>query len=282
MAYDRNYYQDYSVYINGTEIKGVQSFNGGWTVPNTQMSAAGYEFVGTEIEGELVGDLSVSRSIITGIDPVTGMLGSSISGHFIYGAHESRNRSFNFTEGYITSYDSSCSIGGIAESSFSVTAYGDIGTGVTPSTTYEEITPNVATANSMTLNTSFGSTNAIQSYSLSFSLDVSPKYKIGSMFRPSSFDIASPILVTLDFEVLANEYEIKNLLDSICSNDFEEDISFSLNEKCSNTPIASYELSGAKLTSSNISATIGDNLSLSLGFEKRFSTVSELVTNLFK
>jgi hypothetical protein len=281
MAYARNAYQDQQVFINGTELKGVQSFDGSWSIPNANMIAAGYEFVGSEIEGELVGEVSVSRNIITGEDPITGLMGDSISGYLLYGPHQTKNKSFNFNNGYITSYSSSCSIGEVASSNFSLTAYGDIGTGNITDTTYDEIDPVIATANSMTLNTSFGSTNAVQSYSFDLSLETKPIYKMGDMFVPSKFEVSTPISVSTSFEIVANEYEVKNLIDSICSNDFVENISFSLNEKCNSNPIRSFTLNNAKLVNSSITAGIGNNLSISLGFENQFSSIEELVDDVF-
>ena len=281
MAYTRNAYQDQQVFINGVELKGVQSFDGSWSVPNNDLLAAGYEFVGSEIEGELVGEVSVSRNIITGEDPITGMMHDMVSGYLLYGPNQSKNNSFNFNNGYITSYSSACSIGEIATEDFSLSAYGDIGTGNITDTTYDEIEPVVATANSMTLNTSFGDTNAIQSYSLDVSFNITPIYKMGDMFIPSKFEVATPINVSTNFVVVANEYEIKNLIDSVCSSDFVENISFSLNEKCSSTPIRSFTLNNAKLTSSSISASIGDNLSLNLSFENKFSSITGMVDQLF-
>ena len=164
---------------------------------------------------------------------------------------------------------------------FSLTSYGNIGSGVITDTSYQDINPIVATANSMTLNTSFGSTNAIQSYDLSFSLDVTPVYKMGDMFVPSKYEVASPITVSTNFEIFANEYEIKNLIDSVCSSEFVENISFSLNEKCNSNPIRSFTLNNAKLTSSNITAGIGNNLGISLGFENQFTDTSDLVSQVF-
>lgn len=281
MVYKRNIYQDQQVFLNGVELKGVQSFDGSWSVPNSPMIAAGYGYVGSEIEGELVGEVSVSRNIITGQDPVTGMIGSMVSGYLLYGVDQQKNKSFNFNNGYINSYSSSCSIGEVATSDFSLTSYGNIGSGVITDTSYQDINPIVATANSMTLNTSFGSTNAIQSYDLSFSLDVTPVYKMGDMFVPSKYEVASPITVSTNFEIFANEYEIKNLIDAVCSSEFVENISFSLNEKCNSNPIRSFTLNNAKLTSSNITAGIGNNLGISLGFENQFTDISDLVSQVF-
>lgn len=281
MAYRRNFYYDQSVYINGTEVKGVQSFDGNWSVPNTPMLAAGYEYIGTEIEGELVGDVSVSRRIVSNTDPITGLIGSPVSGYLLYGANHAQNKSFNFNQGYITSFESSCSIGEVATSDFSITAYGGIGSGDITDTSYNPITPKVATADSMTLNTTFGSTNAIQSYDFDLSLNVRPIYKMGDMFVPSDFEIQTPIVSRINFELFANEYEIKNLLDAICSTDFIENLSITLNEKCDGPEIISFSFDDAELVDSSISANIGNNLSVNLGFEKYYSTVEEAKSGIF-
>ena len=281
MAYGRNIYYDQSVYINGSEIKGVQSFDGSWSVPNTPMLAAGYEFVGTEIEGELIGEVSVSRQIVSSTDPIPNLIGSPISGYLLYGANYSRNASFNFNQGYINSFQSSCAIGEVATSDFSLTAYGGIGSGSITDTSYTPITPKVATANSMTLSTSFGDTNAIQSYDFDLSLDVRPVYKMGDMFVPSKFEIQTPLVSKVNFTIFANEYEIKNLYQAICSTDFIEDLSIILNEKCDGPEITSFSFNGAKLVDSSISSDIGNNLTINLGYEKYYSSAAEAISSIF-
>lgn len=281
MAYGRNIYYDQSVYINGSEIKGVQSFDGSWSVPNTPMLAAGYEFVGTEIEGELIGEVSVSRQIVSSTDPIPNLIGSPINGYLLYGANYSRNASFNFNQGYINSFQSSCAIGEVATSDFSLTAYGGIGSGSITDTSYTPITPKVATANSMTLSTSFGDTNAIQSYDFDLSLDVRPVYKMGDMFVPSKFEIQTPLVSKVNFTIFANEYEIKNLYQAICSTDFIEDLSIILNEKCDGPEITSFSFNGAKLVDSSISSDIGNNLTINLGYEKYYSSAAEAISSIF-
>ena len=79
----------------------------------------------------------------------------------------------------------------------------------------------------------------------------------------------------------ASDYEIKNLYDGICSNSFQEDLFFSLNEKCGGPEISSFNLDNAELIGSSISAGIGNNLSISLSFENKFDDISTLVSNVF-
>ena len=48
--------------------------------------------------GELVGEVNVSRYIITGSDPITGLIDTPVSGYLIYGKNESYDKVFNFRE----------------------------------------------------------------------------------------------------------------------------------------------------------------------------------------
>jgi hypothetical protein len=280
MAYGRNYYSDHQVFIGeegstASEIKGVQSFDGSWSIPNSDMLAAGYEFVGSEIEGSLVGEISVNRLIVEQNDPITLLFNSSIDGYLIYGKNESFNKVFNFKKSYINGYDSSCSIGEIATADFSMSAYGGVGKINSESRSYTNISATPAIANSIILTTPFGSTNGIQSYSLSLSIDRDPVYKMGDMFIPSQFNLSTPIKITTSFDMLVNDYESKNLFDAICSNDFIDDLSIEL-KTCENVTIQTFTLTGSKIKDSSVSASIGSNMTASISYESNYSEIEDL------
>ena len=284
MAYGRNYYPDQQVFIGelgaaATELKGVQSFDGSWSIPYEQMMAAGYDFVGTEVAGELVGDVSVSRSIITTGDPITGLLDVPVSGYLIYGKNESYNKVFNFNRGYVTSYSSSCSVGDVASADFSLTAYGSIGKTSSESRSYTEITAEPAIASNISLTSDFGSTNAIQSYSLSVDFTRAPIHRIGEMLAPTEFTTDLPIVGTIEFDVVVNDYEVNDVRDVICSG-FTGNLIVDLNT-CTGGNIRSFKLCDAKLLDSSITAGIGDDMSLSLTYECYYNSVSGAVVNLF-
>ena len=80
-------------------------------VPQTNMTAAGYEYIGAEIEGDLSGEVSVDRLTIESNDPIINLLGQSFYGELIYGPNDSKDKSFYFDQGYINSYESNCAIG---------------------------------------------------------------------------------------------------------------------------------------------------------------------------
>lgn len=260
--------------LGGTveEIKGVQSFDGSWSIPYEQMMAAGYDYVGNEVGGELVGEVSVTRSIVESGDPITGFISPAVSGYLIYGKNESYDKVFNFNRGYITSYDSECSLGEVASCDFGLTAYGGIGKISTETRSYTEITPDVATADNISLTTDFGSTNAIQSYSLSLAFDRSPVNKIGESFAPTDFTTNLPVVASVGFEVLVNDYEIQNVREVICG-DFTSDLIIALN-KCGGVNIRTFTLSDANLIDSSIQAGIGNDMTLSVSYEAYYNSVT--------
>lgn len=283
MAYGRNYYPDQQVFIgtlggSAEEIKGVQSFDGSWSVPYEQMMAAGYDYIGNEVGGELVGEVSVARSIVQSGDPITGLINSPVSGYLIYGKNESYDKVFNFRRGYITSYDSACSLGEVASCDFGLTAYGGIGKINSETRSYTEITPDVATADNITLTTDFGSTNAIQSYALGIAFDRSPVNKIGEAFEPTDFTTNLPIVANISFEVLVNDYEVQNVREVICG-DFTSNLVIALN-KCGGTNIRTFTLSNASLIDSSIQAGIGSDMTLSISYDAYYNSVTGAVDTI--
>ena len=283
MAYGRNYYPDQQVFVGAQgstaeEVKGVQSFNGSWSAPYNQMMAAGYDFVGNELEGELVGEVGVSRYIITGNDPITGLMDNAISGFLVYGSDESYDKVFNFSQGYITSYESTCSIGEIATCDFGLTAYGGIGKMQSQARSYTEIIPEAARANYINLTTDFGSTNAIQSYSLGISLDRSPVNKIGDMFAPSEFVTSLPVTANISFDVLVHDFEVENIRNIICTGG-TSNIAINLN-KCEGVNIRSFTLNNAVLLDSSLDAGIGSDMTVSLTYEAYYNSVTGAIAQI--
>lgn len=278
MAYGRNYYPDQQVFIGElgssvSELKGVQSFEGNWSVPYEQMMAAGYNYVGNEVAGELVGEVSVSRYIITGSDPITGLIDTPVSGYLIYGKNESYDKVFNFSRGYINSYESACSLGEVASCDFGLTAYGGIGKMSSETRSYTPITPEAATANNISVTTDFGSTNAIQSYSISLDFERTPVNKIGQVFKPTDFVTNLPIQASIGFDVLVNDYEAQNIMDVVCG-DFTSNLTIELNKNCTSDNIRGFSFANASLVDSSLSAGIGDNMTLSISYSAYYSSIT--------
>jgi hypothetical protein len=99
---------------------------------------------------------------------------------------------------------------------------------------------------------------------------------MGGKFLPSSFETTLPIVGSLDFEVVVDDYEVKEVMDSICNNDFVDNLAITLNEKCGGALIRKFTLNNAELAGSTITAGIGDNLSVSLQYTANYNSIDAL------
>ena len=250
---------------------------------------AGVGYAGTALAGELVGDVSVSRLIISASDPITGLLNSAVSGCLTYGSSGLHDKSFNFERGYITSYTSSCSLGDYATADFDVTVYGTVGSGVPVDQAYSPITPEPATAANITLTTPFGSSNAIQSYDLNISLSRQPVNKVGQLFAPTEFTTDLPIVASVNFEALVNDYQLKILSDAICFDcsgsagcptSFADNLKIELNN-CDGGNIRTFTLNNAQLMDSSLSAGIGSDMTVSFSYNAYYNSITGMVEALF-
>lgn len=287
MAITRNAYFDQKVYIGvtgstPTELHGVQGFDGSWEVPLTPIKAAGFGVISVEAEGEMQGSVNVSRLITHAaeFDPLInynyggggGLLDQPVTGFLSYGTHESFDKAFYFNQGRITSFSSSCSVGSIATSDFSVQIYGDIGSGSYVGTDAAPSTL-IAKPGDITVSVADSTTNALQSYNLNINLDWQPLYGIGSSMKPVGYRLNYPIEVSVNFDMIVDSYESRNFYNLLCNPQIN-DLELTLND-CG-TPISKFKIDKAKLTSNNFSSAMGDNMTVDISYVSYLNTIDEL------
>ena len=279
-VYGRNIYPDQDVYLGKIgevslpRVLGVQSFDGNWSLPVDTVSAAGYGPVAQAVNGSIEGSVSVSRLITRSDDPITGLLTVPLSGQLAYGKeNEIFTKAFTFSRGYVTSFSSDCSVGGIATANFDISVYGGISSATGATSTVSK-SVEVAKAGDINLNVNGYETNAVQSYSFNVSMGYSPVETLGNNFKPTEFIVSYPLEATMDFEIIMNDYETSGVYEQICSP-IKQDLSIELNT-CSGTNIRKFSLSDARLVDYNTTAGIGDNMGASLSYVKYLKTTGEL------
>ena len=276
MSHGRNFYPDQGVFIGEAgvsteELHGVQSFDGGWEFPYESIVILGEGFVGNSLNGFLVGDVSISRSVVNSHDPITGLLDASLSGYLVYGPNQSSGEFFNFKSAYIDSYECSCSVGEVVSNDITMTAYGEIGKINSETPPSSSITPTPAIASNISLTTPFGSTNCIQSYSLNIDLSRVASEHIGE-FYSQRFETTLPIVASLDFELVVADYEVKNLADFICERSggaLQIDLS-----TCDGSGIRSFHIASGELLGSSVSAGMDGNMTVNLSYKAFYNSVS--------
>ena len=247
-------------------------------MPYTEMQGAGNGFIGNALNGELVGEVSVSRQIVQSNDPMTGFFETPLSGYLIYGPHQSYTEVFNFGRAYVDSYSSTCSLGEVATADFTLTAYGSAGKMNPETSGYTEITPTVATADNISITTPFGDTNAIQSYDFGIAIARATREAMGNNLAPAGFQTTFPIVVSLSFSATVNEYELQDLSGVLCSGNAGwgyVDLRIDLNT-CKGSGIRSFSIPSGRLIGSSLSAGIGSDMTVEMSYQAEYNSISDV------
>jgi hypothetical protein len=165
-----------------------------------------------------------------------------------------------------------------------VSVFGDLGTGVDARTHAPVNNPQIRIPNQGSINLSCNksSTNNIVSFDHNMSI---PRHSIYTLATaalpagaepnewpqrvPSQVDVIYPMEATTNFTILVDDYETKNLYDSL-TGVHTDDISITINDENSNN-ILSFDLSNARLISENVVSAAGQPLQVNLTYKKHIN-----------
>lgn len=128
----------------------------------------------------------------------------------------------------------------------------------------------------------------VQNVSVDFDLNLEPIRKLGSRL-PIARDLTPPIQVNVGVEALMNDLQENNLVDFLCSEP-STDITVSLYDNSCDAGgptqdpediFAKIIIKGAKLTSQDLSGTIGPNDTVSLQFQSQVGGPNDTDNGLF-
>ena len=293
MSYS-NYEQ--TVIINGNRLLGVQSVDGSYGISEKPVRVAGVGFIDALIESPLQGNFSVSRRMV-GADP---LIQKNLQGKYIYDEtpivgvilYDNDTKGFGFTKGRMSRYSVCCSVGDIPEIQTEITVYGSLGKNVSKNQT--PITPppvKYPDQSSMRVTVSDFTTDAISDFSYSRAINTVPVYALpkgdladwnaGSAgtknLDPIQIDTQYPIEVDINFTIIADEYEIREIKDRIQSAP-KSDVSIEIFDAQSPTDIInSYEGENVRLISESIGSTVDGEMTISLtykGYETRHNVIT--------
>lgn len=291
---DRNAYFDQKVFIARSgealnKVDGVQGFDANWSVPSTPVAINGYGFMEDAIEGTLEGSVTIDKIVTSQQNIFSPLFDATLSGTLAYGSSGLFDRNFIFSNAYISSYTSACTVNEVATENVSINCYGGImGSGNTGLCAFEGDTVFVAQAGNISLSISnpndaadrIDLTDAIQSYNIEATINRRViEAGIGSNFiQPmSNFLIEYPIPLKTSVDLLVTQYESPLLMDLVCGPE-EKNISIILRDCSRAIDIRSFNIGESKLSSYSSSSAIGDNLSVSLEFIKNITGIADLTT----
>jgi len=211
-------------FLNTKEVFGIQDI-----VLNYQQNLIPLKFIGMGEpvivpNGPIQGQCNVETSVVNADDYLylTGHTG--FNGYLVKSRTEN-TENFAFVSGYLTNYNSSCSIGDIPTVGLSFVVFGNIGRltaseSAQVSTQLTQINNGsssfdhaIAGPGSITLNLNDFTTNRVLSYDLNVNVNRNAIYPLGTRI-PSAVEINYPIEVILGFDFAVNNYTPSNLYKS--------------------------------------------------------------------
>ena len=118
----------------------------------------------------------------------------------------------------------------------------------------------------------------VQSYSLSFNLNLEDLAQLGSKFFYAKLP-KFPVEATLTVNALAGDFQTGSLVE-IYNNNLDFNPSITINAPGTNTPVVFYQLKGAKLESQKYGLSIGSNKTVDYSFKTTIGGPSDLVHNV--
>ncbi len=211
--YGRQIYADHNLIIDQLSISGVTSFTSSFDIPYENIDVLGNNFL-VQVNGEITKTMSFSRFLnqsdslkyLTGKNPCKGFVSYN-------------NKSYGFEEAYLTNYNISCEVGGLAEVTTDFVIYGNVGSGITqtilPSLAVDPNSTYVANSSSIVLNASQGLTNRIMSFDY---CDREPLFLLGSTLPKSGQTfLKKPLIIDLSINIDVDDYESPTVQSLICN-----------------------------------------------------------------
>ena len=259
---------DQAFYIDGLQVSGVSSIGATYNIPTEDNNFLGYVGPADLMQNAPgVARFSVERVMVTVDEPITQLIAKEDG---FDGGIKYNSKNINFQSGFIDSYQCSFAVDSLAESSVSISAYGEVGPNVT-------IKENTQTQNSLCIPTSSGitiecdgrETNRVLSFAFEMNADHKPMYKIGSIF-PCEVVLGTPIKQRFSIEMEVDDYESKNVYDYMRTGIHFETIRVILRNQCQDNNQVEYIFKDAHLTSQNFSTNSDNETKVNLSY----STVS--------
>lgn len=263
--FDRVIYGDERVYINGYELSGVQSVNGGFTKPIEDLRMIGSNSNPSIFQGNIEGNINISRLIISD-DPIKHLTGEFPATGFI--SYGNSAKTFGFHTGYLNNYTINASVGGIPTVDTSFTVYGSIGgsvTGVLLSGVHD-YPIKISRPGDIQLTLDEATTNRVTSFTYSVPVTRTPYYAMGSLI-PFEITTEYPIIINLDLNIEIDPSYTPNELFTILCQPVVQNITIDFNT-CDDS-IMSLSLQNAELVSENIDFSVNNHATTTIKYRSK-------------
>ena len=297
MSYS-NYEQ--TVILESVALSGVQNVEGSYGITESPVRVAGVGFIDAFPDAPLEGNFSISRKMV-GRDP---LLKLTPAGDFRYDEHEisgailydNETKGFGFTKARVNRYSVSCTVGNLPDIQTDITVYGQFGSGVMPhlgAPLIDHPPMQFPDQSSISISVDDFSTDAITDFSYSRTINLRPVYAIHQgdetdfeqnlpvdfdmkNLSPVQVDTQYPIETDINFTMIVNEYEIREIKDRIQSAP-KTNLKIEIKDAKTDEMINSFTGQNVRLISESITSSIEGEMSVSLtykGYEPLHNPVS--------
>jgi hypothetical protein len=273
--FGRVIYDRQNVFLNGSQVLGVNSFSSNIQIPSKSVSVMGTGHLVCDVDGDL--DRSFDFSMVTSNTevPILAQLGSDITGVFAYSSNLSADeKRWMGTKSRLLSYELNCSVGEVPTSKFSFGVLGFAGAVNDGSalTTGNLDTITVVRPGDLVLSGgNFFVSNRIQNLTYRFQIPLNMRSFMGSGFEKFA-TLSEAIPIEVEFSMDIDDVTSGVMTTGLCEQDFSGVFYF---EKCG-TEVRRFGIQNADLTSFSMDASVGPNATATVGYRGYVNSLEEL------
>ena len=269
-------------FIDGLQVSGVQSIQGGYFITEAPVNVLGFGNVGESFfeASPNQGQAAPPSNMAALVSPIEGRFeiestlassdlylnytgGQPFSGGVVYS-----DKSFGFNSGYISQHQVSCQVGQLPSTSTSILSFGDVGSGINPKeASFPHANPGpVAFTNQENIRVTCrgSSTNRVVAASYRLSTQLDPIYVLGNTFA-HQVDVVWPMIGEMAFSIETDDYEYKAMRDYFVKPELS-DISMEIFD-CDQNLIQKYEIISGRLVTESISTSVNNLISVDLSYK---------------
>lgn len=263
------------LFINTTEIPGVQNISCQYTMASQFARHLGVNKAKTIPNGAQIGTLSVNALIITD-DYILPFTGESGFNAFLLQDRKVSGTNYSFTSGFLTSYNSRGSIGEIPQINADFSIFGQMGRLVNfePNQVGQFLTISggsptgwlkIPGPGSIDININDFATNRCQNYDVTIEVPRNPIYYLGSRY-PKTVKTNYPYSVQMNFTIEVDDLVEFSMRDFPCAPK-TKNISLTVRDYNSNEAIVGYYFNNMQLTNETHNIDINGAVTVNQTYE---------------
>lgn len=274
MAYGRIRREEQRFFVQTREVLGIQSIRGSYSFNRVPLKHLGMHDVSGMVRGPQISQILIAGTVVTE-DQFLAWTGNSGFNGYIVRSSTNTGENYSFTSGYLTNYNSRCSIGQIPQYSAEISVFGNIGRFLTSESTQvasnladivaSATTPaslSIAGPGTIAINLDEFTSNRVLSYDLNLTIPRNASYCLGQR-TPLDVQRIVPMEIDFRFTLDADTY-VPRTMRNFPGTEVVQNLSLILRQYNSSYAIMSFSFNNMKLQEESYSSEINNNVNISL------------------